>query len=58
MQLAAAPAAWSRIAASLGIMLLTAVAISWVAGKIYRAGILATGKKASLAEIIRWIRAA
>lgn len=58
MRLAAAPAAWGGIAASLGIMLLTAAVTSWVAGKIYRAGILATGKKASLADIFRWIRAA
>lgn len=58
MRLAAAPAVWGQVAASLGIMLVTAAVISWVAGKIYRAGILATGKKASLAEIIRWIRAA
>lgn len=58
MRLAAAPPAWGQVIISLAIMLLTAIAISWVAGKIYRAGILATGKKASLTEIVRWIRAA
>ena len=58
MRLAAAPAAWGHVAVALVGMLLTGIAISWVAGKIYRAGILATGKRASLTEIVRWIRAA
>lgn len=58
IRLAAAPADWGQVAVSLGIMLLAGIAISWVAGKIYRAGILATGKKASLKEIVRWVRAA
>lgn len=58
MRLAAAPADWGQVAVSLSIMLLAGIAISWVAGKIYRAGILATGKKASLKEIVRWVRAA
>lgn len=58
IRLAAAPADWGQVTVSLGIMLLAGIAISWVAGKIYRAGILATGKKASLSEIVRWIRAA
>lgn len=32
--------------------------ITWIAGKIYRVGILSTGKKPSLAEVVRWMRAA
>lgn len=58
MRLAAAPVPWTQIALSLAGMLLAGSVIAWIAGKIYRAGILATGKKASLSEIVRWIRAA
>ncbi len=58
MRLAAAPANWSQVGVALAIMVLTAALIAWVAGKIYRAGILATGKKATLHELVRWIRAA
>ncbi len=58
MRLAAAPASWPQVALSLALMVVTAAIIAWIAGKIYRAGILATGKKASLSELIRWIRAA
>jgi ABC-2 type transport system permease protein len=58
IRLAAAPVDWSQVALSLGGMLLAGMAIAWIAGKIYRAGILATGKKASLSELVRWVRAA
>jgi ABC-2 type transport system permease protein len=36
-----------------GILLIT-----WVAGRIYRVGILSYGKKPSLAELARWVRTA
>jgi ABC-2 type transport system permease protein len=32
--------------------------IAWVAGRIYRVGILSYGKKASLGDIVRWVRTA
>jgi ABC-2 type transport system permease protein len=34
----------------------TTVAIAWVAGRIYRVGILMYGKKPTIPEIIRWAR--
>ncbi len=34
------------------------LAIVWVGGKIYRIGILATGKRPGLAEVVRWVRTA
>jgi ABC-2 type transport system permease protein len=34
------------------------VLITWVAGRIYRVGILSYGKKASLGEVMRWVRTA
>lgn len=47
-----------QVIASLVMLALTTVLVVWIAGKIYRFGILSTGKKASLADIGRWMRAA
>lgn len=48
----------SEVLLSIAGLVASIVLISWIAGKIYRVGILSTGKKASLGEIVRWIRAA
>jgi ABC-2 type transport system permease protein len=48
----------TQVIASLVMLALTTVLVVWVAGKIYRFGILSTGKKASLSDIGRWMRAA
>ncbi|HET7230024.1 MAG TPA: ABC transporter permease [Longimicrobium sp.] len=58
MRLAAAPVPPVQIVGSLALMLVTVLAVAWLAGKIYRVGILSTGKKPSLAELGRWLRAA
>jgi ABC-2 type transport system permease protein len=58
MRLAAAPPDPLTIALALAFLLLATAAIAWVAGKIYRVGILATGKRPSLGELTRWVRAA
>jgi ABC-2 type transport system permease protein len=58
MRLAAAPPDPLTIALALALLLLATAAIAWVAGKIYRVGILATGKRPSLGELTRWVRAA
>jgi ABC-2 type transport system permease protein len=49
------PPTW-EIALSLFILVCSIVAVTWVAGKIFRTGILLTGKRPSLDEIVRWIR--
>lgn len=49
------PPAW-EIALSLLILVLSIVAVTWVAGKIFRVGILLTGKRPNIDEIFRWIR--
>jgi ABC-2 type transport system permease protein len=54
---AAAVPAW-QIGVSLLGTLAAVVVVSWIAGKIYRIGILSTGKKPSLRELGHWIRAA
>ena len=50
-------AAW-EIALSFALMGLTVVAIAWVAGRIYRVGILMAGKRPTVPELWRWIREA
>lgn len=44
----------SELLASMAILLMSFIIITWVAGKIYRIGILMYGKKATLTEMIRW----
>lgn len=41
---------------SMGLLIAGFVGATWVAGKIYRTGILMYGKKASWKEIIKWLR--
>jgi len=52
------PLPLSEVLASGGITALGVLAVSWVAGRIYRVGILMYGKRASVMEILRWIRTA
>ena len=41
---------------SMGLLIITFIGTTWLAGKIYRTGILMYGKKASYKELIKWIR--
>jgi ABC-2 type transport system permease protein len=49
--------AW-EIALSFVLMFLAILAIAWVAGRIYRVGILMAGKRPTVPELWRWIREA
>ena len=49
------PAAW-EIVLSAVILILTFIGSTWMAGKIYRTGILMYGKKASYKELWKWLR--
>jgi ABC-2 type transport system permease protein len=49
------PPFW-QIALSLLFGVLTVVAMIWVAARIYRTGMLMYGKRATVPEILRWIR--
>lgn len=49
------PPAW-QFAASIAIMILSILGILWVSTRLYRVGILMYGKRATLPEIVRWIR--
>jgi ABC-2 type transport system permease protein len=47
-----------QIALSVTLLLATLFVMAWIAGKIYRIGILATGKRPTLRELGHWLRAA
>jgi len=49
---------FQEVALSLGILFLSIVGVTWIAARIYRVGILMTGKRPSLKELVRWVRAA
>ncbi|MEP7274196.1 MAG: ABC transporter permease [Acidobacteriota bacterium] len=49
------PPAW-QIALSVVIMLATILGTVWLAGKIYRVGILMYGKRPTLPELARWMK--
>jgi ABC-2 type transport system permease protein len=53
---AAAPIPRAELLGSLAILAATVVAVTWVAARIYRVGILMTGKRPTLMEIARWVR--
>ncbi len=38
------------------LQLLTILLVAWIGGRIYRVGLLMTGKRPTLPELIRWIR--
>ena len=55
MRMASSPVPGSEIAISLVLLICAIVVVAWVAGKIYRVGILSTGKRPTLAELGRWV---
>jgi len=51
------PPAW-EIAASWTLLLAATVGMFWMSARVFRVGILLTGKRATLPEIARWVRGA
>jgi ABC-2 type transport system permease protein len=49
------PPVW-QIGASIGLLLLTIWGALWFSSRLYRIGILMYGKRATLPEILRWLR--
>ncbi|HTI06349.1 MAG TPA: ABC transporter permease [Gemmatimonadales bacterium] len=47
-----------EVALSWGILVVAIVGVTWVASRIYRVGILMTGKRPTLKELVRWVRTA
>lgn len=48
------PAAW-QLALCLALLVATVAGMAWLAAKVFRVGILMTGKRPRLKEILRWI---
>jgi len=48
--------AWYEVAASMSLMVLGFLGTVWIAGRIYRVGILSYGKKPTYADLWKWIR--
>jgi ABC-2 type transport system permease protein len=46
-----------EVGLSLAILALTIVGVTWIAARIYRVGILMTGKRPSMKELVHWVRA-
>ncbi|HSM03793.1 MAG TPA: ABC transporter permease [Longimicrobiales bacterium] len=55
-RVAAGGAAVWEIGLSIVLMAVTVLAVAWVAGRIYRVGILMAGKRPTLPELLRWVR--
>ena len=51
-----APYPWGKLALSLALMVFSIWAVIWFASRLYRVGILMYGKRATLPEILRWLR--
>ena len=47
-----------ELALSLVILVIGIVGVTWIAARIYRVGILMTGKRPNLKELMRWVRTA
>jgi ABC-2 type transport system permease protein len=45
-----------QLALSIFLLFATALAIIWLAGRIYRRGILHYGQKASFGTLLKWIK--
>ncbi|HYV90417.1 MAG TPA: ABC transporter permease [Chitinophagales bacterium] len=45
-----------QVLLSMAILIISFLILTWIAGKIYRTGILMYGKKNSLREMIKWVR--
>ena len=58
MRMAAANISIAEILLSLALLAITTFATAWAAARIYRVGILATGRKPGFGELLRWLRMA
>lgn len=58
MRLAITPVPASQLALSLALLAVSVVAVAWIGGRIYRIGILSTGRKPTWGELAMWLRGA
>jgi ABC-2 type transport system permease protein len=56
MRMAATELPVGHVVTSLLLLALAVVAAIWLAGRVYRVGILSTGRRPSMRELVRWMR--
>jgi ABC-2 type transport system permease protein len=56
MRICAQMPPWWQIGLSIGLLLASVLAMVWLAARIYRVGVLMYGKRATVPEILRWLR--
>ena len=56
LRLSLVPVPASEIAVSLAVNGLACIVVMWIASRVYRVGILMYGKRASVREVLRWVR--
>ena len=56
VRIATEPPPWHEVWLSLLIGVATVVGLVWIAARIYRTGMLMYGKRATIPEVLRWIR--
>ena len=56
MRLALKPPDLAQVLLSVGILAATLPVVFWIVSRIFRVGILMTGKKMTLPEVVRWVR--
>ena len=49
------PPLW-QFAVSIGLLVLSICGVLWFSSRLYRVGILMYGKRATLPELLRWLR--
>jgi len=47
---------WWQFAVSIGLMIASIYGVLWISSRLYRVGILMYGKRATLPELLRWLR--
>jgi ABC-2 type transport system permease protein len=53
---AAGEVPFSQLAVAVALLVATLLAVTWIAARIYRVGILMYGKRPTLRELVRWVR--
>ncbi|HEV8600077.1 MAG TPA: ABC transporter permease [Gemmatimonadales bacterium] len=47
-----------EVLSAIAVMILSVLGVAWVAGRVYRVGILSYGKRATFRDMVRWVRTA
>ena len=58
MRYSITPLPLAEVLGSMAMMVVSVIGVAWVAGRVYRVGILSYGKKATFRDVARWVRTA